>query len=324
MIDADLKYLKEALGLDAVAGKWPEVGSLPLYLKSGADIDLVEAVGTSFLLVWPCEEVTLPDIKRLHAQLSKRADIPVAVSVPTADARQRKALVSQGVPFVCAGRQVSLPFLGVATTEWGKKKLEAKQKEKLTPKAQQAAIWGSIRNQSYSLAELRNATGMSASQASSAVGELVAKGLANRTKRGRETIVVPVGKKELLDEYMSCLSSPVLQVMCVESSSLVEVLPDAGESALASRSMLSSPSVRQKAVSRAAAKSLTWTEVLQGELPDSETMQVQIWKYDPLFAGADQVDDVSLALSLVNTGNERVSSEIDSLFGGEYLWQKVL
>lgn len=324
MQDADLKYLKDALGFNAEAMRWSGVDSLPLYLKSGAEILTIETNGISFLLARLAEEATLPNLKRLHTQLSKRADIPVAVSVPAANARQRKALVSQGVPFICAGRQAFLPFLGVASTEWGKAKLEARQKTKLTPKAQQAAIWGAIRNGSYALAELRKATGMSVSQASSAVSELADRGMAGRAKSGRLVTVTPIGIDELLGKHMKRLSSPVLRIMHVKRNSFAEALPDAGESALAARGMLNPPPIPQKAAQRIAAKELELHEVMEGEFPDHETMQVQMWKYDPLFAEDDKVDDISLALSLVGINDERVEGEIHSLFGKEFAWQEAL
>ena len=323
MLDEDLKYLKDALGLDVEAKRWPEVDSLPLYLRSAATVFAVEAGGASFLLVRPVEDATLPDVKRLYAQLLKRSHDIVVVSVPTANARQRKALVAQGVPFICAGRQAFLPFLGVASTEWGKAGLEARRRVKLTPKAQQAAIWGALRGGSYTLSELRAATGMSASQASGALRELSDRGMAARAKNGKTVIVTPIGTDELLGEHMGSLSSPRVRSMHVKRGVLVEALPDAGESALAARGTLNPPPICQKAVDRTAAKELEPFEVLDGELPDCETVLVQIWRYSPLFVGSDEIDEISLGLSLAG-GDERIEEEIYLLFGKEYPWRKAL
>ncbi len=320
----DMKYLKDALGFDAVAEKWRGADSLPLYLKSQVEVLEVEASGARFLLARPGEEASLPELKRLHAQLSKRAGVPVAVSAPGANARQRKALVSQGVPFVCAGRQASLPFLGTASTEWGKGRLESKRGKKLSPKAQQAAIWGALKGKSYTLSELREATGMSAGQASDAAGELADRGLAQRAKDGRTVTVSPAGADVLLGDSMAFLSSPVLRTMFAVRQPATEALPDAGETALAARGALNPPPVPQKAASRGEAKGLGPLEVVDGELPDSETMQVQVWKYGPLFTGSDRIDDISLALSLASSADERIEDEIASLFGREHPWQQAL
>lgn len=324
MANRDLDYLRDALGLDTVAERWPNADSLPLYLKSQAEILAVETEGARFLLARPTEEASLPELKRLHAQLPKRAGASVAVSAPSANARQRKALVSQGVPFVCAGRQASLPFLGAASTEWGQGKLESKRSKKLSPKAHQAAIWGALRGESYTLSELREATGMSAGQASDATGELADRGLARRTKDGRTVVVAPAGADALLEGEMARLSSPVLRTVFAAKCPVAEALPDAGETALAARGALNPPPVRQKAASRDEVKALMPLEVLDGELPDDETVQIQVWKYSPLFAGSSRIDDISLALSLASSDDERIEGEIASLFGKKLPWQQAL
>lgn len=324
MADRDLEYLKDALGLNAEAEIWPGTSSLPLHLRSRIDVLAIESGGMSFLLARPTGETSLSELKRLHTQLTKRTGIHVAVSAPNANARQRKALVSQGVPFVCAGKQTSLPFLGIASTEWGKGKLERKRGDKLSPKAQQAAVWGALRGEAYTLSELREATSMSASQASDATGELADRGLARRSKDGRTVVVIPVRADELLLRGMESLSSPILRTVFAAKCPRTEALPDAGETALAARGALNPPSVRQKAVSRSEAKAFKSLEVLDGELPDNETVLIQVWKYGPLFSGSDSIDGISLALSLAGSADERVEGEIASLFGRELPWRQAL
>ena len=108
-----LIYLQEALGLSAKAKTWPGFARLPLHLRA-IEVRAVDANGFSFLLASLPTGVGLPEAKRVYSQLALRAETPVAVSLPDADARQRKALVAQGIPFVCPGRQAFLPFMGTA------------------------------------------------------------------------------------------------------------------------------------------------------------------------------------------------------------------
>lgn len=319
---AEIRYLKNALGIEPQEREWQEAVALPLYLKSNLDISMVDDSGTAFLLARLKDEISLPGMKQAYAQLLQRTELPVVLSVPYANARQRRALVSQSIPFVCAGRQAYLPFLGMASTEWGKAKLELPKKEKLSPKAQQAAIWGAIVNKPYSLSELRLVTGMSASQASEATEELERFRLASRTKSGRSISVSPISADDLLDNSMALFSSPVVKTIAVRRVASTDSLPDAGETALAQRTSLNAPLVRQKAVARSAAKDLERHQVLEGELPDEETLGIQIWKYPPVFKGKTSIDDISLSLSLADNGDERVESEINSLFGKEYPWHE--
>lgn len=113
-----LIYLQEALGLSAKAKVWPGSARLPLHLRA-IEVRVVDANGFSFLLASLPTGVGLPEAKRVYSQLALRAETPVVVSFPDADARQRKALVAQGIPFVCPGRQAFLPFMGTACTERG-------------------------------------------------------------------------------------------------------------------------------------------------------------------------------------------------------------
>ena len=97
-----LIYLQEALGLSAKTKNWPGSARLPLHLRA-IEVRAVDANGFSFLLASLPTGVGLPEAKRVYSQLALRTETPVVVSFPDADARQRKALVAQGIPFVCPG-----------------------------------------------------------------------------------------------------------------------------------------------------------------------------------------------------------------------------
>ncbi len=135
-----LIYLQEALGLSAKTKTWPGSACLPLHLRA-IEVSAVDANGFSFLLASLPTGVGLPEAKRVYSQLALRAETPVVVSLPDADARQRKALVAQGIPFVCPGRQAFLPFMGTACTERGGARFR-NHATKMSPNAQAAAIWG--------------------------------------------------------------------------------------------------------------------------------------------------------------------------------------
>ena len=150
----------------------------------------VDANGFSFLLASLPTGVGLPEAKRVYSQLALRAETPVVVSFPDADARQRKALVAQGIPFVCPGRQAFLPFMGTACTERGSVRFR-NHATKMSPNAQAAAIWGAAQ-EPYRPYDLCRALGISASRASEAITELVDRGLARRERRKRRVVVFPV------------------------------------------------------------------------------------------------------------------------------------
>ena len=123
----------------------------------------------------------------------------------------------------------------------------------------------------------------------------------------------PVAVDLLLSEHMAELSSPVSKVFFARKTPQIDCLVDAGETALAARSMLTAPGMEQKAVLRSAWRQLSDLEVADGELPDNETAMIQAWRYAPVFADSSRVDDISLALSLAAIDDERIQLEVDRI-----------
>ena len=97
------KYLNETLGLKIEYGEWLPDANLPLFLSRSASYARCVFEGIAFVAAKMENEDGLPDIKRVHNQLGRYTDLPVVIVSETLDARQRKALVVQGVPFVVPG-----------------------------------------------------------------------------------------------------------------------------------------------------------------------------------------------------------------------------
>ena len=98
-----------------------------------------------------------------------------------------------------------------------------------------------------------------------------------------------------------------------------DFLPLAGESALSERSLLTPPIIECRALLKKTFKANKFEEIQLGELPNEETIRLQIWTYDPLVAGRGEIDDMSLALTLIDTEDERVIGQLNALFKEE-LW----
>lgn len=316
MIDF-LSYLHDELGLFIQAKAWGGVPSLPVYLERAARYWLCSCNGVNFIAAKVGPGATLPELKRISAQLAKQCELSVMLVSEDANPRQRRALVQQGISFVVPGKQAYLPFLAFAATAAAKQRT---LKEKLSPSAQSILV-ALIENPSLSsFGELKDGARMSSSSISRGIDELARRDLVSKTRQGRQ-VLLSFDKSALLRDAMPHLANPVAQVIYARKSEATEELPLAGESALAERSMLAPPRVEQRAVSKTELPQLDIEEVLLGELADRDTVQIQVWSYDPLVTGKAAVDNTSLALSLVDTGDERVLGELDALFGEEDLWQ---
>ena len=168
--------------------------------------------------------------------------------------------------------------------------------------------------------ELIKATSMPPSSISRALDDLARRGLINKSKNGREVVIERIGNRnDIVKKAIEFLRNPVSRAVFARRDEHTDLLPMAGESALSQRSMLAAPRIEQRAISRRAFTNLAFDEVLPGELQDTETVQIQAWLYDPLVAGADSVDDISLALTLISEGDERVIGQLNALFNEE-LW----
>ena len=310
------RYLKDSLGFDLGTESYSDSSSWPLFLERAADYYLCSVDGVRFVIASISGNATLPELKRVFNQAAKRAGMPIVLTNDNIDARQRKALVQQGIPFVVPDKQAYLPFLGfIAAAKTEKRSFG----EYLAPSTQ-AALVAIIANPDVkSASALKETTNLTTS---SALDELVERELITKSKDGRNIVFsYDEAKNALLKQAMPYLTTPAVRRIFARKSAVFETLPDAGDSALASRSMLAYPAVAQKAVSKNAVKSLVFDEVLEGELDNAEMIELQIWSYDPLVAGLDVVDNVSLALSLVEEQDERIFGELNSLFNEEDLWQ---
>lgn len=317
-MDDFLQYLEEALGLRVSFRCWDGAKSMPMFLRNSASYYLCDCAGVEFIVAIPGDSEELPGLKRTVTQVGRHTDLPVALVSHNIDPRQRRALTMQGIAFAAPYKQVYLPFLGLAASAEAKRRT---YEGKLTARGQ-AALVAIIAHPGMRYArELRGYSGMGPSTVSRAIDELAQLGLIRRGKDGREIVFEYEREKNaLLRSAMSLLVSPVAKTVFARRAAQLESLPDAGESALSSRSMLTPPPIEQKAVARRELPSLHFKEVLEGELADADTVELQVWHYRPLVAGLDEVDSVSLGASLMGLGDERVSMELDALFGEEDLW----
>lgn len=313
------KYLNEALGLKIEYGEWLPDADLPFFLSRSASFSRCAVGGVAFVAAKVGDEEGLPGIKRVHNQLGRYADLPVAIVSETLDARQRKALVAQGVPFVVPGVQAFLPFLAFAATS--REHRRYCRQDHLSSRAQAAFVALVAHPEIGSAAELRRVAGLAPSDASRALAELDEQTLVVRSKSGRSVLLERERDSgDLLRTARPLLSSPVGRILHVKRNAALDMLPDAGETALAARSMLAAPPIVCKAVPRKRLGDLSFTEVLRGEIDDDDMIELQVWAYEPLVAGGKIVDDVSLALSLANSGDERIEKELNGLFAEEDLW----
>lgn len=312
-------YLNEELGLMITATTWKNASLLPIFLSKAADYALCNCQGIDFVAAIKSEQAALPELKRISKQVSRLSEMPVVIVSSHLDSRQRHALTKQGIAFIAPKKQACLPFLAfTAKSNFENRTFDTP----LTPVAQAMLVTLISKPEISTAKELRETMGIPESSTSRGLSELAQKGIVVKKKSGREIIIsYNAEKNSLLKTALPFLSTPVSKIFFAKACEATDGLPYAGESALAKISMLAEPSIAQKAASKKALSKLNLPEVIEGELPDSEIVEIQEWKYDPLITKSKSIDCVSLALSLAHEHDERISGELNDLFQEEDLWR---
>ena len=308
-------YLEETLGLILHYEGELDVDALPLFLRHAASYKLYTYDGARFIAAIFKDERPLPELKRVTAQTARKTNLPVGIVSRRLDARQRKALTEQRIPFICPNRAAYLPFLFYAAISGAEKQ---SLRMSMSPAAQAIFVALAANPGLEKIADIRTVTKASASYVTRGADELTQLGIVSKEKNGREVILKRAKQgSEFTTIAAPYLSSPVKKIIFARRNERLAQLPDAGETALSARTMLSAPPIVQKATTAELLKASELNQVLPGELDNSQTVEIQVWKYDPLIAGKKTVDNVSLMLSFDGNIDERIQGEIENILGDE-------
>ena len=317
-----LDYLNQTLGLTATITTWAEAEQFPLYLRSGKKYSLLYIGGMECVLIEADEKnFSLPSFRKQMTKLPTQPD-HIVLSFKHLDSRKRKALIEAGIPFIVPGSQVYLPFLGVVLQERMKSVKSAP--ERFSPSAQLILLYLIYEPtvQPIRKVDLAKRLELSAMNVTRAVQELETLELVTVEKAGRSDHVSAIDKgKSLYEKALPYLIDPAQKRIHIRKVSAMEGTPLAGESALAVRSMLASPAVECRAISRKEFKHLEGIEEIDPAWSNSnDYIQLELWKYDPkALADHAGVDIISLSLSLKDNEDERVEQAVEEMMEG-YKW----
>ena len=320
MID---ETLKNAFGLNC---RYEEIKleGLPYYMVSRRKLYKVSIGDKNFLLVelGNNEKFGTSALSKQLLNYSTKAGMEVAFSFSDFSKVQRDALLSKGIPFISGSDQIYLPFLGMLLTNNFKKKLQINI-EHMMPATQCLFLYLLYKGQGMSInkkqaSEALELTAMSVTRASQQLKQM---NLLTEEQHGKEMLIslVNTGFKmyELAKDY---LINPVQKLIYIKGSDLNSSCVIAGESALSRNSMLGEPNIPTYAIYKGDSILIDVEEVDPQWEEESNICRIELWKYNPqLFAMDNQVDPVSLALSLVDINDERVQGELET-FLDEYNW----
>ena len=266
-------------------------------------------------------------LARMLEQIEGVTKIPVAFAFDTLNDFQRKKMVEAGIPFVAAASIFYLPFLGIAYRNRrynaSKKPLESGSAlPKLTASAQAFFLFMmyKVKETPISKSEAARMNGLTPMSVTRYCRELLDRGLIQETKeRNTMQIRCSATGKALFDKALPYLDSPVKREIILLPPKDFSNLPQAGETALALVSMLTSPNVNVAACGphSTLAREKGIAKENSGFLADN-FVQLQVWKYDPLpLMRNNRIDTVSLYMSLKDSTNERVQACLEEMLDKE-------
>ena len=312
------RYLKEALGINVQPKKWKEMENLPFFLRNLYAFFEVSILEASCLAMVAKEETeqTPATIRKHIFQVQKKWNHEVIYVKPKVTAYNRKRLVEHKLPFVVPGNQMYLPFLGIDLREHFKK-IHSKD-SRLSPSTQVVVMYSLFYESDFCFTpkELAKRLGYTAMTMTRSLDELKKSGLGQITVRGRERFLrFDRNKKELWDNALERLSSPVKKRLWVKHSLKQTLSIKAGLSALAYYSNLAEPVNPVFALEGKSWKGIkTDKNIKILNIAEPNACELEIWSYSPaLFQKNGMVDRFSLYLSLKETDDERVESALEEM-----------
>lgn len=303
-----------------------DVSGLPLYLRGLYSFERWTAFGVQFVMASPNESPTVKTMAKHRNALETALGIPVAFALESATGYRVERMLEAGLPFIALGKQVYLPFLGIALN--GDKGHAGDHKqvsvETLSPQAQRLAImalYGDL--EGTSVTQAANILAVAKMTASRAFDELAAVDPSIVVSEGRRRVLRPDRNKialwRRLEPYMA---SPVAREHFLSRVPDVD-LPTGGVSALCELSMLQDDPWPTFTATKAQERVLGLAAgARDAGFDESEepACVVQVLRYEPEPAPGCAVDPLSAILSLPDDVRDdpRVAGEI------EYVLNRVL
>ena len=302
--------LTSIFGISVKYETWNHRDDLPVYISGSYDFRTAYIADRRCIMLTPTEElVTLPALKKQITKIRQIDDVPVVFELATISNYRRKSLIENNIPFVTE-KQIFLPFIGTMLTE---EKEISKLVGKVVYSTQQLFLFYlySKKKRLY-ISEAGKVLPFTAMTLSRAVKQLEATDLFLVVKDGvNKVIESKYSRIELFEKAKVYLSTPVRKVGYIEKAQVTENMVLAGETVLAEKTMLNPSRVVTYAINeKDYDKTLLNRELID---PDKQ-VRLELWAYDPKqFSEDSNADDLSVALSFVDTTDERIEEAVEEL-----------
>lgn len=310
------QYLTDVLGTTfSMTGSMFE-DRLPLYLRQRYTVLTGSLSGRS--LVWALNATTTDDPPSAVAKQIRRiesvAGCPAILVRNAMASYERDRLIKQRVSFLVPGNQLYLLPLGIDLRERFKRR---ESRPDHMGRATQLLVLSALLGQLgpvLTQGACAKRLGYSTMTMSRSFSEIESLGISTLERgKGRRTVNLPEDRLRLWRSALPYLQSPVIERV-ITTRPPAQCLV-AGQSALASATMLAAPSHPVVAIySAEARRRMTAGNLAPVGGHHEATLEVELWWYDPrLLSERREVDPLSLYLSLRDSTDDRVQTALDEL-----------
>ena len=314
-----LEFITETLGVCITRKVWEETRKLPYFLSDEYDFQAVTLDSSMCIFITPKEDLPIINTLKKHlTAIQKFTNMPIVVELDNITRQKRKSLIENKIPFVVTGKQIYLPFLGIALQEKFDNNASILHQEKLLPSAQMllfAFIYGHCEPIYLSkIAKKFNITSMSVLRAANQLETL---NLINITTDGRSKVInCNLSPRELFEKEKPHLISPIRKKVYINKTDIDCTMFKSGLSAISSYSMLNVPQLETFGTV-AQIKNTDYSDTL---IDTDKQCELEFWKYDTTtLSNTNDADVLSLTVCLEENHDERVHIELENLLN-EKVW----
>ena len=298
-MDQYIKYIEEILHVPVDASVYSHGNALPLYLRNGYDLYALTIHNVQCLFVQPKEPANLTAIRKQNAQLKKMTGLYCVLCLDGARIYTKEKMLSEGIPFIIAGQQIYMPFLGIALTQNGVRDIP--QTNMISFSTQKMLLTAVYQGwEVVTLTEAAKSIGMSKMSMTRCFDELQALGLPLvKSEAKLRKFIWEDSRRALWELVCPVLRNPVARQYRLDKLFDIALAKLGGMSALCHYSMLADEPYAVYAVSRDDAKALDMGKLPL--IPDNEApvMVVQVMQYELEYGNTIAVDPLTAILSLV-------------------------
>jgi DNA-binding MarR family transcriptional regulator len=297
--------------------------ALPLFLRERYGIYSTSLFGRKFMLALETEdwESGSPGEYGKHEEaLRQKIGESVVLVLPILPSYARNRMVQMGIPFIVPGSQIFIPNTLIDLRERFPQP-NSKRREKLSPAAQCTVLYHLLRGPlaGMSLKEIAQKVQYTPMMITKVKDELEAAGMCKIVRCGRSLVLEFTATGwPLWEQVQPQLSSPVKKTRWVKWEQPAKTALLAGMSALSRRTMIAADRLPTYALPLAEFQDFLERGGCTG-CRDAEqaTARIEVWSYPPERLGdTEQVDSLSLYLSLRDSPNERVQQQLEQLIAG--------